>query len=261
MLVNIISATPGELYLDISKVSHQFLNSLRRVIVDEVSTISIDEIKIERNDSSVQDEILSQVISLLPLQVDEWRYTFRDVNEPRTTGNTLMFRLEKEGPCDVTSNDLQWVRQEGQEGEVKVVESVLLAKLLPKQKIHLHALAFKGIGKTHAKWSPTTDVGFRPYIFLDTSSVFEDRAESVKQTCPVDVFDIEDGTLVANRGGNCINCRKCVEGGVTPIKMKDRFLFHIRTGETQDARELFFRAIRLLRTKLENLKESLTDVE
>lgn len=51
----------------------------------------------------------------------------------------------------------------------------------------------KGIGKTHAKWSPVCTAFYRlmPDIKL-TAPIENDDARELKALCPMGVFDIED---------------------------------------------------------------------
>lgn len=51
----------------------------------------------------------------------------------------------------------------------------------------------KGIGKTHAKWSPVSTAYYRlvPNIEIKEEIVGQD-AEELKGVCPMGVFDIED---------------------------------------------------------------------
>lgn len=51
----------------------------------------------------------------------------------------------------------------------------------------------KGIGKTHAKWSPVSTAYYRlvPDISFKQDIKGED-AEELKKLCPTGVFDIED---------------------------------------------------------------------
>jgi len=51
----------------------------------------------------------------------------------------------------------------------------------------------KGIGKTHAKWSPVSTAYYRlvPEINI-TQSIVGDDALELKNLCPTGVFDIED---------------------------------------------------------------------
>ena len=47
-----------------------------------------------------------------------------------------------------------------------VFEDVLIAKLRPGQEIEMELICEKGIGKTHAKWSPVSTASYRllPHI-------------------------------------------------------------------------------------------------
>ena len=51
----------------------------------------------------------------------------------------------------------------------------------------------KGIGKTHAKWSPVSTAFYKmvPKIKLNQKVTGED-AKELKNICPMGVFDIED---------------------------------------------------------------------
>lgn len=51
----------------------------------------------------------------------------------------------------------------------------------------------KGIGKTHAKWSPVSTAYYRlvPEILIKEEIMNED-AQELKNMCPMKVFDIED---------------------------------------------------------------------
>ena len=72
----------------------------------------------------------------------------------------------------------------------------------------MECYATKGIGETHAKWSPVCTAAYRmrPSISFPSPITGKD-AERMAATCPMGVFDIEDvngkPTLVV---GNDLNC-------------------------------------------------------
>jgi DNA-directed RNA polymerase alpha subunit len=74
-----------------------------------------------------------------------------------------------------------------------VQKDILILKLRPGQEIELEAHAVKGIGKTHAKWSPVATAFYRllPEVTL-TQEVEGEEAAALEKMCPKKVFDIED---------------------------------------------------------------------
>jgi DNA-directed RNA polymerase alpha subunit len=74
-----------------------------------------------------------------------------------------------------------------------VQKDILILKLRPGQEIELEAHAVKGIGKTHAKWSPVATAFYRllPEVTL-TQQVEGEEAAALEKMCPKKVFDIED---------------------------------------------------------------------
>jgi DNA-directed RNA polymerase I and III subunit RPAC1 len=73
------------------------------------------------------------------------------------------------------------------------LKDILIAKLGPGQEIELEAHAVKGIGKTHAKWSPVATAWYRMLPEVVLLKEFEGKhAEELVKVCPKKVFDIED---------------------------------------------------------------------
>lgn len=127
----------------------------------------------------------------------------------------LRFDLDVSVPDDgsappvtnVYSSSLQWAPLEGQEalqGHVKVVQSdILLAKLERGQRIKMEAYAIKGLGLTHAKWSPTSACWYDMRTVIDlTKSLKGVDATRLVALCPMKVFDLEDGKAVVARPQN-----------------------------------------------------------
>lgn len=142
--------------------------------------------------------------------------------------------------CKVYSSDLKWVPI-GKQAEAvasapikPVYDDILIAKMRPGQTITAELYCEKGVGKTHAKWSPVSTATYRllPEItFLQP--VKGEEAKQLKKKCPMNVFDIEDvaDEMVANvaRPRNCTMCRECIreEGWEKKIKLervKDHFI-------------------------------------
>ena len=83
------------------------------------------------------------------------------------------------------------------------------------QKLKLEMRCCKGIGATHAKWSPVATATYRllPQISFK-QEVTGDLAHQLQAMCPMGVFDVEDlggkaRAKVAHQR-KCTVCRECV---------------------------------------------------
>jgi DNA-directed RNA polymerase I and III subunit RPAC1 len=116
----------------------------------------------------------------------------------------------------------------------------LIAKLRPGQEIEMELICEKGIGKTHAKWSPVCTAYYRLQTDIKFIEPIENEdARELKKLCPVGVFDIEDlgkGKLRAkvSDSDKCTTCRECIRhdkfaSKIDLGKRKDVFEFHIES--------------------------------
>lgn len=48
-----------------------------------------------------------------------------------------------------------------------------------------------------------------PKPILNHDNINEEKAKLLKELCPVNVFEIEDGKLVVKRPEDCIGCKAC----------------------------------------------------
>ncbi|KAG5480552.1 hypothetical protein LSCM1_06256 [Leishmania martiniquensis] len=104
---------------------------------------------------------------------------------------------------------------------------ILLTKLGPGQRLKLKAIAVKGFGAVHAKWSPVSAC----YYEMKTSVELCERltgsaAEALVNSCPAGVFGYEGGrkgaavTVVAPE--KCTLCRECLRSdGVAAASATD----------------------------------------
>jgi len=79
----------------------------------------------------------------------------------------------------------------------------------------------KGIGKTHAKWSPVSTAFYWlvPHIEF-TEKITGNDAKELKSRCPMKVFDIEDGQLYVKNARACTSCRECIRDDKYEPKIK-----------------------------------------
>lgn len=79
--------------MDIKGVETAVVNTLRRLIMDEVPTMAVKDVFIFQNTTVMQDEVLAQRLGLLPIKASPGLYRFKQPGQPLDTSNTLTFAL------------------------------------------------------------------------------------------------------------------------------------------------------------------------
>ena len=220
-------------------------------MIAEIPTIAIEKVEMWQNTSIIPDENLAHRMGLVPLAVDPRLFEYKtSAKKPYDETNSLRFKLHKictkKDPsakniqiksihdeekhynnANVYSGDLEWIpignqaerfRSEGIPEPKPLHDDILLAKLRPGQEIEMELVCEKGIGKTHAKWSPVCTAYYRnlPDIRFTGGDILNEEAKELKQLCPMGVFDIEDigkkqvRAVIKNKGEACTTCRECI---------------------------------------------------
>jgi DNA-directed RNA polymerase subunit D len=105
----------------------------------------------------------------------------------------------------------------------RVTNRQLLMYLAPGQTISFKAVARKGLGEDHAKWSPVTGSGgcyYRPLFDVQLNTAKTKQLSSAEKkglvgSCPQKVFDIEDGDVIVKNSDKCDACRNCLKWAAT----------------------------------------------
>ena len=265
-------------------------NLLRRLIISEVPTMAIDSVCVIENEGVVFDEALCHRLGLVPIHAPSHKFEY--VSDMSVYNNAehpdgryfLRFTLEVEGksdiPTPVYSHHLVWEPLPGQESlasyDIGVVnKNILIAKLAKGQRIKLRALAMKGLGMVHAKWSPVSCATYRMAPCVSINPKAKRRsAEANKEIalkCPMGVFDIEDcDTLKVVNEAACTGCRECIreesddsEGVVILQRKKDELIFSVESLGQMSAVHVVTTALedysahcRLLKSEVQNAQLS-----
>eukprot|EP01105_Mastigella_eilhardi_P027901 TRINITY_DN8866_c0_g1_i1.p1 TRINITY_DN8866_c0_g1~~TRINITY_DN8866_c0_g1_i1.p1 ORF type:complete len:368 (+),score=118.10 TRINITY_DN8866_c0_g1_i1:42-1106(+) len=281
--IEYVSHTNDELVFDIIGIDASVANAFRRILLSEVPTVCIETVYMQNNTSVLHDEILAHRLGLIPIKADPASFEFRTSKDADCTEvDTVVFKLQVKCQPDpqnrdlllhetVTSGDLVWIPQGDQattfeDNPIRPVnDDIVIAKLARGQEIECDLYAHKGIGKDHAKFSPVATASYRilPDIrFL--KPVTDDLAQKLCTTCPMGVFDIEDGVCVAKRPRNCTMCRECVRNDwanyVKLGRILDHFIFSIESTGILTPRTLFIEAVQILMKKCDRIKEEINDL-
>jgi len=274
--VNVLELNDEEMVFEMIGVDAPIANAFRRILIAEVPTMAIEKVMITDNTSIVHDEVLAHRLGLIPIFADPDNYEYKKAEKDYDDKNSILFKLNiscsrnPDAPNDappekkyinsnVFSSDLMLLTDDATSALRTVHEDILIAKLRPGQSIELEAYCEKGIGQTHAKWSPVATASYRlmPDIVLN-GDVTGQQAERIANGCHPKVFDIEDiggeKHLRAVRPFGCTMCRECIRQPedrekVKLLRVRDHFIFSIESTGALKPQVLFDRAVDVLKQK------------
>ncbi|KAJ6804055.1 DNA-directed RNA polymerases II, IV and V subunit 3-like [Iris pallida] len=270
-------------------------NALRRVMIAEVPTVAIDLVEIEVNSTVLNDEFIAHRLGLVPLTSDDamrMRLS-RDCDSCDGDGQcefcSVEFHLnvscDSDQTLDVTSADLRSTEPRVCPVDVAAralslgVDStsydtgdhrgILIVKLRRGQELRLRAIARKGIGKDHAKWSPAATVTFmyEPEIHINEELMetltLEEKRNWIDSS-PTKVFDIDPNThqvVVVDAEAYTYDdevikkAEAMGKPGLIEIYGKeDSFIFTVESTGAIKAYQLVINAIEILRQKLDAVR-------
>jgi len=286
MSIKIILLKEDTCVFTLKNVDISIANSLRRTMIAELPTMAIDLVEIEINTSVLQDEFIAHRLGLIPLisyDVDQFKYS-RDCD--CTDGCEkcqVIFSLNVK--CDkdkylVTTKDLK-----SSDSRVKPVEFsndsedlgkyIVLNKLGKNQELKLKAIAKKGIGKEHTKWSPVATVAMQYVadIKIDSNSdLSKEQKKNFVASCPKNVYsyDEKNDCIEIENLDKCTFCQECKVYSdsigkkdfvsvqpVKGIKGHHDFFFHVETTGALKPNVIVMSALNVLHEKIKNLQAQL----
>ncbi|BAT74875.1 hypothetical protein LR48_Vigan01g136200 [Vigna angularis] len=269
-------------------------NALRRVMIAEVPTIAIDLVEIEVNSSVLNDEFIAHRLGLIPLTSERamsMRFS-RDCDACDGDGQCefcsvefhLRVKCMTDQTLDVSSKDLYSSDpsvvpvdfSDPASSDSSENRGVIIVKLRRGQELRLRAIARKGIGKDHAKWSPAATVTFmyEPEIHINEDLMetltLEEKREWVDSS-PTRVFEIDPVTqqvMVVDAEAYSYDdevIKKAEAMGkpglVEIIARQDSFIFTVESTGAIKTSQLVLNAIEILKQKLDAVRLSEDTVE
>ena len=284
--IEIKSKTDEELIFDIKGVDPTLVNTLRRIMIAEIPTMAIETVIINQNTSIIPDEVLAHRLGLVPIMADANDFIeklpddeFNDKNSMKFTLNVKCY-TDKNGKLineNIYSKDLIFEPQGEQEKKFYnpqtkkysiglVHDDILLNKLTSGMEIELECYCVKGIGRTHAKWSPVCTAFYRLINKINiVKEINGNDAEELKQLCPKGVFIVnKKGNAEVGNVRECTSCRECIrpkkfKDCIELGKIADHYEFHIESVGMYKPESIFFRAIDVLKQKINNCHDLLNE--
>lgn len=160
-LYKIVNAEDNYLRVSIPGDDFVLLNTLRKIILNEIPSMAITSVYITENTSSLVDEVLGHRIGLLHLFAADSDFSNYEDDDLYDERNSIQFNLnviytpEKNR---VLASDLIWIPEGKQEKYLTLTPRVVnkgsvICRLAYGQRVELSAYATKGCGKVHSKFN------------------------------------------------------------------------------------------------------------
>ena len=249
----------GKLTFILKDSNHVFANTLRRLMIDEVPTMVIDDVEFMKNNSILYDEMIAHRLGLVPLKTDLKSYNLQDKCKCEGKGCNrcqlkMVLRATK-GSGTVYASEIK-----SKDPAVKpVFANMPIVKLLKGQTLELEATAVLGRGKDHAKWSPChVYYKYRPIIEIIGEVKYPEAIIEVDHN---NIFEIKDRKLVVNKD-KVLDCDLSldfseIDKNVKVTASDTDFVFYVESFGQLNCKEIVTKAINIFDEMFEEFVEEL----
>lgn len=229
-----------------------FANTMRRLIIEEVPTLAVEEVEVKDNNSALHDEMLALRLGLIPIKTDLKSYRLpqnQDEITEKSASCTLQLKLK--------SNKKGYVYAgEAESADPKctfVYEKMPVVKLLSKQKIDVIMTAIMGKGKDHTKWTPALAF-YKKEPVVKVGKIQD--PEALAKMCTDGVFKIKGNSveLVAEKvyDSNLLEAYAEADKGVT-VTFTDNIIFNVESWGQLTCKEILTTSAEILVEKVEEM--------
>jgi len=223
-------------------VTPAFANGIRRAIVADVPTLSIDTVRFVENSSVMFDEQLALRLGLVPLSTPLGEFE---------EGDTVTLSLDVSGPGTAYSGDLV-----SSDGMVQPADdNIPIIDLKDDQRLELDADAVLSTGKDHAKHQGGVAVGYR---HLQRVEVVGDRDEygDAEETNVLRGVIEEDGELIPTDEFDHDLTNRYPGKEVEVHDVDEAFVFHVETDGSLTIDELVTGAAATISDRADELEQA-----
>lgn len=239
-------------------------NALRRTLLSDIPKMAIDKVEFHlgpimegekeyESNTPLFDEIIAHRLGMVPVPTDLDLFVPQDQCTCHGEGCpncTIMYSLNKHGPCTVYSGDLMPLGNP----DLKVKDEFIpLVELTDGQAVMIYAIAVMGTAKKHVKWQVCNGVGYTylPIIEIDPAHASDEAMVETAAVCPRHVYCVEGGKLAVRDGHACNLCMSCVEHlgpgkGLSVRGDEKDFIFKFETDGSLTARQALDKAVEIL---------------
>ncbi len=254
--VEFVERTEREAKFLVRPITPAFANGIRRAMIADIPTFSVDTVRFIENSSVMFDEQLGLRLGLVPLSTPVGEFEI---------GDEVTLSLDVKGPETAYSGDIVSSDPMVQPAD----DNIPIIDLKEDQRLELEAEAILDTGRAHAKHQGGVAVGYR---HLQTVEVVGDKGEfedddpqilrgvieeqEAEYAEPVDGEVPTDGDLVATDGFDNDLSKRYPGKELEVHDVDDAFVFDVETDGSFSVDELVDAAAGSLETRANELKDA-----
>ncbi len=184
----------NKLVLRIKDANEEMINTLRRLVLEEVPTLAIEEVELFNNSSVLYDEMIALRLGLIPIKTDLRGYNFRDKCSCEGAGCAkcqLKITLKSGKKGYIMASEAK-----SSDPKCTFVYDMPIVKTLAGQKLEVEATAILGRGREHAKWCPG-HAFFRKEVEISVDEKKIKDGKKIVELLP-EVFELKGNRLAVN---------------------------------------------------------------
>jgi DNA-directed RNA polymerase subunit D len=235
-------------------ITPAFANGIRRAMIADVPTLSIDTVRVIENSSVMFDEQIGLRLGLVPLTTPPGEFEI---------GDEVTLSLDVEGPETAYSGDLVSSDEMVQPAD----QNIPVIDLKEGQRLEVEAEAVLDVGREHAKHQGGVAVGYR---HLQTVEIDGDKSEFGEEEPQILRGVIEEGAAAHAAGEEYEN------GDLVPTEAFDHdltarypgkeltvedvenaFVFDVETDGSFSVEELVVEGVDSIENRADELKEAI----
>ncbi len=266
--------------LELEGVTASQANAIRRTLISDVPKLAIEDVEFHLgpirdeatgkdydSSTSMFDEGVALRLGLLPIPTDLSQFrrkadcTCEGAGCPHCQ---VMFSIDRKGPCTVYAKDVVPLA----DPTLAILEpEVPIVRLGARQALLAYATAVMGSAREHAKWQVAHGVGIfpRPHVKIAKKEGCSDAClKRTASSCPVNILSFSGGKLSVTDEVKCIDCgaceKSCEHGSIRIEADTERFFLRFETDGSLSAREALRFALKDLKRRFEDLRESVQSI-
>jgi len=235
-----------------------YANALRRIMLEEVPVMAVEDVEIRKNSSILYDEIIAHRLGLMPLTTDLKSYNLPDKCKCEGKGcarcQVKLTLQASKGTGVVYASEIK-----SKDSAIKPVHPKMpIVKLLKNQQLELEATAVLGRGKTHVKWSPCL-VYYKKRPVIEIGNV--KNPEEVVDKTHGNIFEMRNGKLEVVKENlfkyDLAGIAEEVSNGEIKVSYVDDYIFNVESWGQLSCKEIVTKAIDIFNEQLDEFAEEL----